>query len=635
MAGVQVCLYNGTDFKKKANSTKQPTIPPITDLSAGTVASDVSLYVKGIIIEPFSLTGGNIKFKFKAVPWVSPNYTYAWIEQFHRFYWITGWEYVNGFWVGSFGSDPLGTARDSIGVSSQFIMRCSNPRRINEEYIDSVYTAKINKHITQTYMYDTYDTEYTFGNYQGNHYVPNTIRSPYYTMDPICDHPRPIVLIINLGKADNLNNRVTFFNETTGSTVHGIQIFRTSLECFNEEILPSFASEGLDKLNRWLLGAYFCPFSSKESATSVKNRNHLVKTIYPEGGAQTHFTDASENPKYYVEWVEDKHFEASIFCKLPKRSSTIGDKKWMYTSNGRSISLVGRPFGKVPVDADVLSDTSREYMRLTFDIDTYSGSSYVFAEYCNSNGTAFAENVRKRTFIATVNTYATVPYVASGVENKLAATLGAVSGVVSIVGGLVSGAMPLIANGGAAIGAMREASQTKKVAERWKGADAGMNGGGGGYMSPAGQKVSELSKAAQASAQFADEEASSAVSGAIQASTLPLMYGLSSIVNGIAGIASAKRESTVSQIGQVDLYTGFVPIELYVEDSIYNDIPIDRVGGLYVQESLIRAACLDENGNIRESTYIQCDAPTFESNSLMPSEVLTIRNVMAQGFYYE
>lgn len=113
---MDIYLYS---FNKRNNSTKQP--------SGG-------LKVSGEIKEASSILSPSVSFGG-----VEPDYNYAHIPVFGRYYWIRDWTYTGGLWVASMEVDVLASWKNAIGSSSQFVIRSSN--RYNGEIIDSMYPA--------------------------------------------------------------------------------------------------------------------------------------------------------------------------------------------------------------------------------------------------------------------------------------------------------------------------------------------------------------------------------------------------------------------------------------------------------------------------------------------------------------
>lgn len=113
---MDIYLYS---FNKRNNSTKIP--------SGGVMVS-------GQIKEPSSLISPSISFGS-----VEPEYNYAHIPRFGRYYWIREWTFTGGLWVASMEVDVLSSWKSYIGSSTQFVVRSS--AAYDGDVIDSMYPA--------------------------------------------------------------------------------------------------------------------------------------------------------------------------------------------------------------------------------------------------------------------------------------------------------------------------------------------------------------------------------------------------------------------------------------------------------------------------------------------------------------
>ena len=104
-----VDLY--ASFAKKENST---ATPPSVPLSLNCVLKeDCSIHYPVLGIENGST-------------WNPATYNYAFIGDFHRFYFISDWSYKNGLWWAQLKVDPLGTWKTYIYNSTEYVLRASS-----------------------------------------------------------------------------------------------------------------------------------------------------------------------------------------------------------------------------------------------------------------------------------------------------------------------------------------------------------------------------------------------------------------------------------------------------------------------------------------------------------------------------
>lgn len=111
-------------FTKKENSTKVPNLIPVTD-------------VQGDIIEPCSIIDPVIKLAS-----INPSFTntYAQIPAFdNRYYFVTDWKFMDGFWHVYLHLDVLASWKTDIGNSTQYVERAHSAQ--NEYIVDQMFPS--------------------------------------------------------------------------------------------------------------------------------------------------------------------------------------------------------------------------------------------------------------------------------------------------------------------------------------------------------------------------------------------------------------------------------------------------------------------------------------------------------------
>ena len=120
---MNIYLFN---FPKRPNSTKRPA-----DLSAGTLYACT-------LIEDTSILTPRIEIK-APVNDIVYDKNYAYIPDLGRYYFITDIVYTIGLWEITLDVDVLATYKDTIGASTQYVLRSAS--EYNGEVIDSAYPA--------------------------------------------------------------------------------------------------------------------------------------------------------------------------------------------------------------------------------------------------------------------------------------------------------------------------------------------------------------------------------------------------------------------------------------------------------------------------------------------------------------
>ena len=114
-------------FQKKDNSTKQP--------------AGGGLAVQGTLKEPCSIMNPTISIERLSGDASPSGYTYAYINTFGRYYFITDWRWVDGLWEVDMRVDVLASFKTEIGASSQYILRHASSTDYNEYVTDTMYPA--------------------------------------------------------------------------------------------------------------------------------------------------------------------------------------------------------------------------------------------------------------------------------------------------------------------------------------------------------------------------------------------------------------------------------------------------------------------------------------------------------------
>lgn len=134
---VSCTLYS---FKKRVNSTAQP--------SGGSVFSCYLKNETGIINPTFI-------FDFKSEN--APNYNYAYIPDFNRYYFINEWTWIEGNWNATMTVDVLSSYKTDIGQTSLYITRSS---ATSSTYIaDVLYPLTSENNINVVYDANPWETE--------------------------------------------------------------------------------------------------------------------------------------------------------------------------------------------------------------------------------------------------------------------------------------------------------------------------------------------------------------------------------------------------------------------------------------------------------------------------------------------
>ena len=116
-------------FSKKYNSTKVPLVADATKTYSG--------YLK----EPCSITKPVFRVERPLSDAAPYSYTYAYIGNFGRWYFVNDWIWADGVWECHLTEDVLATYKTQIGNSSEYVLRTDSTSDYNGAISDMVYPA--------------------------------------------------------------------------------------------------------------------------------------------------------------------------------------------------------------------------------------------------------------------------------------------------------------------------------------------------------------------------------------------------------------------------------------------------------------------------------------------------------------
>lgn len=121
---IPVSFYS---FAKKNNSTKRPT--------------EAGLTFNCLVKDECGVVAPNIEIGQSEI--VNPSvYNFAYIPNWHRYYYIDEWTFHNGYWSASLQCDVLATYKNEITGSTQYVERTSKDGKWNGNIIDKYYPVQ-------------------------------------------------------------------------------------------------------------------------------------------------------------------------------------------------------------------------------------------------------------------------------------------------------------------------------------------------------------------------------------------------------------------------------------------------------------------------------------------------------------
>ena len=132
---MQIKFFQG--FEKKKNSTLQPSV------------SQTSITLTGTLKENCSVMNPTVKINRPANDGVPSIYTYAYIDDFDRYYFVTDWTWNKPFWECSMTVDVLASHRTDIGSLSAYVLRADSS--VHDELITDMSYPTTNEFYLEQY----------------------------------------------------------------------------------------------------------------------------------------------------------------------------------------------------------------------------------------------------------------------------------------------------------------------------------------------------------------------------------------------------------------------------------------------------------------------------------------------------
>lgn len=622
---VKITLYNIT---KKSNSTKQPT--------GGTE-------ITGQLIDPFSLSSLSVKFKFNNTTWAMPNYNYAKIDKLgNRYYWVT-WSYQKGFWIGSFEEDYLASHRDAIGNSTQYVVRADYSFR-NQQILDTNRVTTVGKEMKRS-DFVPWPVEYGDGDIR-NYYWTAINQDVQKRDTPVSwytwKYPN-VVLILNI-------EAVQYF--TPGSQPlpymdvdEAYTIVRTNYVTYDRLLRKMSEKVGVDVASKTVVGAYFCPctdydFDKHEDdrivAIRVGNLNKIEEWVTDDGNIPLDENMTSTHGFTYI--INDAVQTYDYMVNIPTRSTYT--EEWMYSNTGRSMFLVGGPFGKTQLDADIFLGTAVNAIKLRFVVEQFSGNAKVYLSPYHKEGISYTPiSGKDDQFFTTVCLYAPLPMVLRGTENVAQARLNTIISGVQLGATAISMISPAA---GAVVGGIASAAGSQLRLNQARG-DRYFAAQAAGKAEEAFKAKSSVANAQtlmktdaalkQANINFADALAAYGENAAGNGISAGGMLAISSVAGALSTISNANRVTTVQSTSIGDINMGDKPITLQCEDSLFGQAANEQLG--FPCCTFHKIDDLKKTSDANSYGYVQCESPIVPTTGMTMDENAVIKNAMAQGFYYE
>ena len=324
-------------FNKKSNSTKKPV------LTTGQTFS-CTMKTSSSIINPVI----DIKYPANQIP----DFNYAYIDSFKRYYYITDVVYSIGVWTLTLSVDVLASFRDDILNSTQYVLRSYS--NYDSTLVDGLYVPKL------TGYYDKCEYSYYSGITVGGTTFPNGVH--YNNIAGGSSGSTSNYFNISISQGDFVIGVVG--NNTTGVDYYcmGYTAFRQfvsaicSLVPANMTDLANQTANAIyDPLQYITMVRWYPEVANFTTGTAVHSLHIGADTVTISGNIYP--MDMNGVPEYYMEIDIPRHPKAS-------------DYPYMNQSPFAEYNLFFQPFGNIPLDATKIDGEEKLYITWTIDYAT-------------------------------------------------------------------------------------------------------------------------------------------------------------------------------------------------------------------------------------------------------------------------
>lgn len=383
-------------YEKKKNSTARPL------LNTGTLFT-VNLKEETSMLEPALIL--NPSAQGMPAPFTPAYFTYAYIQNFDRYYFITDWQYLNATWICYLAEDVLASFKTSIGNESFYVERSASS--YNGDLVDSLYPAKSNASISFV-----------------------TTATSWYNVAP--SGGSYILGVINYQNSSHVG-AISYYALTTSQLNHLLN-FLFSSDIFNASTITEIGEDLYKSLFnpfQYIVSCMWLP----GSASSFGGSSTTIKVGYWDTGV-TGYTSTA------LAMIDP------VTATIPSHPQASTRGNYLNFAPFTRLTLYVPPFGEIPIDPTFTNAGKYLYGKTLIDCITGQATLRVCL---NSNSSYNGKVCAERTAMF-------------GVPIQLAQVMSDYSGAVSqLAGGLTSGLAGFITS---AIGATVQtaiASQSPKV----------------------------------------------------------------------------------------------------------------------------------------------------------------------------
>ena len=389
-----IVLYSG--FKKRLNSTKWPV--PLED---GVTAFEFTGHLK----EPCSVLHPVVSFQSRE----PTGCTYAYINKFARYYFITDWTWENGLWVAHMDVDVLASFKLDIGRTSAYIERCASES--NGAIIDRLYPFSTNVTVQDVFI--------------NAPWTQVLVTSGCY------------ILGIISGATSTITGSAVTYYALTYQQVYNLINYLLGNDYITDSGFPAVMQAGQQLTHdvakallnpiQYIVSCIWFPFSVS-SVTESTNRDIKV-------GYYTVPTTICQG-----KWIHQMTYDQSIDITLPRHPQSGTRGKFLNYAPYSVMTCYLPPFGEFPVDTSYFDFSTEQgatdTLRLAIHTDLATGKSNLRVRRHDTN--SLYNNIIYETS-AMFGVPIQLAQVANDMFKATTSTISTVGNIVGTVGGIAVG----------------------------------------------------------------------------------------------------------------------------------------------------------------------------------------------------
>lgn len=361
---------------KDPDSTKQPTAAQI---SAGTTY-DIE------IIESTDILYPDIRILTDPLTLSPADFNYVYISAFSRYYYIRNWTYHARGWTCSCSVDYLGSWKTAIGAQSLYVLRSAYES--DGDVIDNLYPVKTSCTIDE---------------------IPLT--------NPWAKHVNSgcfVVGIISKGASfGSVRYTAMDYSSFTTLCTKLLQDTVVTPDFSTDDATLALQKSIVNPL-QYIVSAVFIPVA----LTDIVGTSLTYLDVWDWHLTGVNNTEITLNP----------YSDNSQSFTLPKHPATAARGNYTNASPFTRVEINFPPFGTISIDTSITASKPWIYLRYSVDYTNGAGTLRVFAAASSSDP--------ERVLLAETSARVGVPIQLSSVDKN---NLGFIGGLVSTIGGLVSG----------------------------------------------------------------------------------------------------------------------------------------------------------------------------------------------------